>query len=167
MLGVAATEISAGRVSPPCASLHDQQEHTIPADSVILATGGCVLGALHSATPWMVALTPLSVSCPHGRPQRSFGADSHAVDALLAKYAPNLKLLPTTNGAFATGDGVRMAAEAGAALIHMDQVQVHPTAFVDPAQPDNQTKFLAPEALRGCGYGRRQRDSLGTAPAAN
>jgi len=85
------------------------------------------------------------------------------VDALLAKYAPNLKLLPTTNGAFATGDGVRMAAETGAALIHMDQVQVHPTAFVDPAQPDNQTKFLAPEALRGCGCDLHQRNGQAAA----
>lgn len=31
------------------------------------------------------------------------------------------------------------------------QVQVHPTAFVDPADVDGQVKFLAPEALRGLG----------------
>ncbi|GBG88332.1 hypothetical protein CBR_g46898, partial [Chara braunii] len=30
-------------------------------------------------------------------------------------------------------------------------VQLHPTGFVDPADPTNPTKFLAPEALRGCG----------------
>lgn len=33
----------------------------------------------------------------------------------------------------------------------MDKVQVHPTAFIDPGAPDALTKFLAPEALRGCG----------------
>ena len=81
-----------------------------------------------------------------------YGADSHGPGALLSKYAPTYKLLPTTNGAFATGDGVRLAAAAGASLVHMEHVQVHPTGFVDPSQPDNQVKFLAPEALRGCGY---------------
>ncbi len=33
----------------------------------------------------------------------------------------------------------------------MDQIQVHPTGFVDPADPDAKTKFLAAEALRGVG----------------
>ena len=33
----------------------------------------------------------------------------------------------------------------------MDQVQVHPTGFVDPKDPDAKTKFLAAEALRGVG----------------
>ena len=31
------------------------------------------------------------------------------------------------------------------------QVQLHPTGYVDPADPFNPVKFLAPEALRGCG----------------
>jgi aspartate oxidase len=33
----------------------------------------------------------------------------------------------------------------------LDQVQVHPTGFVDPTNPDAKTKFLAAEALRGVG----------------
>ena len=33
----------------------------------------------------------------------------------------------------------------------MDQVQVHPTGFVDPKDPSAKTKFLAAEALRGVG----------------
>ena len=33
----------------------------------------------------------------------------------------------------------------------MDQVQVHPTGFVDPKDPGAKTKFLAAEALRGVG----------------
>ncbi|VDN28555.1 unnamed protein product, partial [Cylicostephanus goldi] len=36
-------------------------------------------------------------------------------------------------------------------VIGMDRVQVHPTAFVDPADPGAGTKFLAAEALRGKG----------------
>lgn len=48
------------------------------------------------------------------------------------------------------------------------QVQVHPTGFVDPSDPRNPTKFLAPERLRGTGAvlfnreGRRFVDELST-----
>lgn len=49
----------------------------------------------------------------------------------------------------------------------MDYVQVHPTGLVNPKDPDNKIKFLAAEALRGCGGfiidadGRRFCDDLG------
>jgi hypothetical protein len=48
---------------------------------------------------------------------------------------------------------VRLATAAGvsAGTCDLDQVQVHPTGFVDPANPDAKTKFLAAEALRGAG----------------
>ncbi|CAD5234202.1 unnamed protein product [Bursaphelenchus xylophilus] len=87
--------------------------------------------------------------------------------SLLSQYGPKLSPLPTTNGAFATGDGVKMASAMGAALVGMDRIQVHPTAFVDPKAPDAQTKFLAAEALRGKGAllvnekGARFADELG------
>ena len=62
--------------------------------------------------------------------------------------------LPTVNGDHATGDGhvlvTSLSSDPGV-LIDMDQVQVHPTGFIDPAQPDAKTKFLAAEALRGVG----------------
>lgn len=51
---------------------------------------------------------------------------------------------PTTNGKFATGDGLKLAVEAGGHLVDMDQIQIHPTYFV--THP-----ILAPEAMRGCG----------------
>lgn len=70
---------------------------------------------------------------------------------LLQKYAPETAHLPTTNGDWATGDGLDLGESLGAALVHVDQVQVHPTGFVDPADPNNLTKWLAPEKLRGCG----------------
>lgn len=79
-----------------------------------------------------------------------FSAD-HTATSLLAQFAPQLACLPTTNGGFAQGDGVKIARAAGAYLKHMDMVQVHPTGFVDPADPTNGTKFLCPEAARGCG----------------
>ena len=87
---------------------------------------------------------------------------------LLSQHAPLLASLATTNGPWATGDGLRAAAAVGARLVHMEQVQVHPTGFVDPAEPHAATKFLAPEALRGSGAvlvdpgsGRRFVDELG------
>ena len=72
-------------------------------------------------------------------------------DSLLWKVRPDLRGLPTTNGPWADGGGLKLAVAAGAATVDLEQVQVHPTGFVDPKDPDNQTKFLAPEALRGCG----------------
>jgi cleavage and polyadenylation specificity factor subunit 2/mediator of RNA polymerase II transcription subunit 4 len=48
--------------------------------------------------------------------------------------------LPTTNGPWAQGEGLVLAEAAGAALLQLDQVQVHPTGFVDPADPGSGTK---------------------------
>jgi hypothetical protein len=78
---------------------------------------------------------------------RSYSRDSE----LLNKYAPSIAKLPSTNGNFATGDGVKVAQEIGAELSLMDKVQVHPTGFVDPKDPNNPTKWLGPEALRASG----------------
>lgn len=99
-----------------------------------------------------------------------------AKDSLIVEFAPKKAKLATTNGAFASGDGIRMGRAIGVQLIHMDkvmknrralpldlrishccccffppQIQVHPTGFVDPKDPLNPVKFLGPEALRGCG----------------
>mmetsp|Transcript_70373 Transcript_70373/g.131646 ORF Transcript_70373/g.131646 Transcript_70373/m.131646 type:complete len:498 (-) Transcript_70373:203-1696(-) len=81
-------------------------------------------------------------------------AADRGVDSLLRAHRPDLcgdKPLPTTNGSFATGDGIKMALAAGAKLVDMECVQVHPTSWVDPSAPDGQTNFLAGEALRGHG----------------
>lgn len=51
---------------------------------------------------------------------------------------------PTTNGSFAQGDGVVLGEELGAELVDMDKVQLHPTGFIDPKNPSNPTKYLAP-----------------------
>ncbi|KAK9761134.1 hypothetical protein K7432_014179 [Basidiobolus ranarum] len=74
-------------------------------------------------------------------------------DSLVREFAPNVLGLPTTNGPWAQGDGVKLARDPsiGAALIHMEQIQVHPTGYVHLQDPGNATKFLAPEALRGHG----------------
>ncbi len=53
----------------------------------------------------------------------------------------------TTNPAVATGDGIALAAKAGAELADMEFYQFHPTAFSLPGAP----RFLLSEALRGEG----------------
>jgi L-aspartate oxidase len=53
----------------------------------------------------------------------------------------------TTNPAVATGDGMALALEAGAALADMEFYQFHPTAF----SVENVKRFLLSEALRGEG----------------
>lgn len=53
----------------------------------------------------------------------------------------------TTNPAVATGDGIALAAHAGAELADMEFYQFHPTALSLPGVP----RFLLSEALRGEG----------------
>jgi succinate dehydrogenase/fumarate reductase flavoprotein subunit/NAD(P)H-flavin reductase len=79
-----------------------------------------------------------------------FAADT-SPDSLLRRYRPDLCALATTNGPFATGDGVRAAEQVGALLADMSEVQVHPTGLVDASKPAAPSKILGPEALRGHG----------------
>lgn len=70
---------------------------------------------------------------------------------ILEKCAKRFAALPTTNGDWATGDGIELGRVVGADVRDMEAVQVHPTSFLDVKRPMVMTNFLAPEALRGVG----------------
>jgi len=70
---------------------------------------------------------------------------------LISKHRPELANFPATQGPFSTGDGILLGEGVEAAMVDMDKIQVHPTGFVDPKDPDNPNKFLAAEVLRGVG----------------
>ncbi|GMG10442.1 unnamed protein product [Aspergillus oryzae] len=75
-----------------------------------------------------------------------FAGDAHG---LLAKYRPDLAGIPSTNQAV---EGTQPLLEnIGAGLVDMEQVQIHPTGFVDEKEPSASVKILAAEALRGEG----------------
>lgn len=83
----------------------------------------------------------------------------------LARYRPDLHGFPSTNEALPGSQD--LLSDIGAQLLDMDQVQVHPTGFVDPKDLLKKTKFLAAEALRGEGgillrRGKRFIDELQT-----
>ncbi|BBF42814.1 fumarate reductase flavoprotein subunit [Lachnospiraceae bacterium KM106-2] len=69
-----------------------------------------------------------------------FGAN----EELYTKYRPELKGYVTTNAPGATGDGIVMGEEVGAATVDMDQIQIHPTV-------EQSTSLLVTESVRGEG----------------
>lgn len=75
-----------------------------------------------------------------------FAGDTHG---LIEKYRPDLMGYPTTND---YREGTQpLLQEIGAGVVDMKNVQVHPTGFVDPANPTAHVKILAAEVLRGEG----------------
>ena len=71
----------------------------------------------------------------------------NARSVLIASGGAGQVYSDTTNPAVATGDGIALAHEAGAALADMEFYQFHPTALALPGVP----RFLLSEALRGEG----------------
>lgn len=96
-----------------------------------------------------------------------FGND-HSANSLLVTYRPDIQDMATTNTPATTGDGHKLVLKAGGELVGMEHVQLHPTAFVDPAKPQEKSKTLCAELLRGVGgllltpTGKRFADELGT-----
>ncbi|MCR4817341.1 MAG: flavocytochrome c [Fretibacterium sp.] len=63
---------------------------------------------------------------------------------MVAKLKPELKGFMTTNAPGATGEGILMGQQVGAAVVDMDQIQIHPTVQFDSSS-------LITEGLRGDG----------------
>ncbi|MGI6739283.1 MAG: flavocytochrome c [Christensenellales bacterium] len=86
-----------------------------------------------------------------------FGAN---LDMVVA-YKPELKGFMTTNAPGLQGTGIKMAQEVGAAVVDMNEIQIHPTVQFD-------TSALITEGLRGDGAilvnsnGERFVDEVGT-----
>lgn len=79
-----------------------------------------------------------------------YGND-HSKLSLLYKHRPDLKNLPTTNTGATTGDGIKMGQLIGALTRDLNEIQVHPTGFIDPDDVTNKTKTLCAEVMRGVG----------------
>lgn len=75
-----------------------------------------------------------------------FAGDAHG---MLAQYRPDLAGFPSTNDPRPGSQSLLTA--VGAQLLDMEQVQVHPTSFIDLKDPASPVKFLAAELLRGEG----------------
>eukprot|EP00798_Chlamydomonas_sp_ICE-L_P019452 gene19452-26114_t len=144
--------VDGGRVKGVVATQTDDEERIVfDCDAVILACGGFgankeLISARCTSYPTRLpsAPHPLPTAPPQSaRPQRT--------NSLLQSKSSAAASLATTNGPWATGDALDIASNIGASLIHLDQVQIHPTGLVDPKDPDAGTKFLAPEKLRGVG----------------
>lgn len=80
-----------------------------------------------------------------------FATGGFAGDAngMLKSYRPDLAGFPSTNEA--RPGSQPLLTSVGAQLVDMEEVQVHPTSFIDPTDPLNPVKFLAAELLRGEG----------------
>lgn len=85
----------------------------------------------------------------------------HANHVVLATGGTGNLWLATTNPVEATGDGLALAARAGAQLADLEFVQFHPTALLPAGKTDGARLPLLTEALRGAGallldaHGRR------------
>lgn len=69
-----------------------------------------------------------------------FGAN----EDMYTQYRPDLKGTVTTNAPGATGDGIVMAQAVGAALVDIEQIQLHPTV-------EQTSSMLITESVRGDG----------------
>ena len=85
---------------------------------------------------------------------------------MVISYKSDLEGFASTNAATITGDGIKMAEAVGAALVDMEQIQIHPTVEFNSAA-------LITEGLRGDGAilvnqdGKRFFDEVGTRDAVS
>lgn len=130
--------MTGGKVTGVRLSKADQPEkiEELPCQAVILATGG------YSASKELLKVCCKRWWCVRGDVLccKSEHADqssiAHSLLSLFSSYFaqqhnPTAACLPTTNGPWATGDALDIVQRAGARLIDLSEVQIHPTgAFI-------------------------------------
>ena len=102
----------------------------------LLVEDGKVAGVLAESKDALYTIRAKSVVLASG----GFGAN----EEMYCQYRPDLRGTVTTNAPGATGDGIVMAQAVGAALVDMDQIQLHPTV-------EQKTSMLITEGVRGDG----------------
>ena len=102
----------------------------------ILMEDGKAVGVVAEGADTVYTIHAKSVVLATG----GFGANMD----MITQYNPSLAGSVTTNAPGATGDGIVMATEIGAAVRDMDQIQLHPTV-------EQGTSMLITEGVRGDG----------------
>lgn len=72
---------------------------------------------------------------------------------MIRKYRGDIVDLPTSNGNWTIGSGIDLLSKFDPLMVDMEQIQIHPTGFIDPKDTTSTTKKLAGEILRGKGNG--------------
>jgi L-aspartate oxidase len=141
--------------------LHVKDETGVPIERALLAAvrseGRVEWKKFHTAVDFLTPAHDSANALDRYAGQRVFGAylldrasgevsPVYARTTILASGGLGQVFLHTTNPPGARGDGVAMAARAGARLLNLQFVQFHPTALVHP-----KGRLLISEALRGAG----------------
>lgn len=148
---VARTHRGAGK-TPPGAALVSAFLAKLKEDPNFELVSGAEVTALTKADGSVTGVEYTLEGQPHdlsGPVMFATGGFAGDATGQMAEHRPDLKGIPAT--AEARPGTHAMLTSAGAALVDMDSVQIHPTGFVDPAAPDAMSKFLAAEMLRGEG----------------
>ncbi len=102
----------------------------------ILTEDGAAVGVLAYSDEYNLTINASAVVLATG----GFGANAE----MCAGYNEALTGFVTTNSPSATGDGIVMAEAIGAALVDIDQIQIHPTVH-------QETSLMITESVRGGG----------------
>lgn len=120
----------------------------------LVTEGDAVVGVEYAVVTAKDQETPVRTGVVRGRHvllATGGYASDYTPDSLLKKHRPDLLKYATTNNKGTTGDGHKLALGVGAHALDLDDVQVHPTGFHNPADPTNKVKTLCAEITRGEG----------------
>ena len=123
------------------------KQSAIPVQRSAIGVAHCAIPATHCAISAMhfAIGAELMSAAPDGDARLRRRVFARGI--LIASGGAGQVYSDTTNPAVATGDGIALAAAAGAELADMEFYQFHPTALSLPGVP----RFLLSEALRGEG----------------